>query len=37
MEIFFGLVFLIIIMVLANPLLTKIENSISNLGKKKKD
>jgi hypothetical protein len=37
MEIFFGLIFLIIIMVLANPLLTKIENSISNLGKKKKD
>jgi hypothetical protein len=37
MEMFFGLILLIIIMVLSNPLLTKIENSISNIGKKKKD
>ena len=37
MEMFFGLILLIIIMVLANPLLTKIENGISNFGKKKKD
>ena len=37
MEIFFGLILLIIIMALSNPLLTKIENGISNFGKKKKD
>ena len=37
MEIFLGIIFIAIILILANPLLTKIENNIANFGKDKKD
>ena len=37
MDFIFGIILLVAILWLANPMLTKVENFIANVGKKKKD